>query len=75
MIFAARMPFGRSMTGMNLSSVLTHNMHSGAQDLRNLLGTPATEWIPASWQQSLYDLSYSVVGLWDSIMRAFAIFA
>lgn len=45
-------------------------MHSGAQDLRDALFTPATEFLPASWQASLNDLSYSVIGLWDSIVRA-----
>lgn len=26
-------------------------------------------FLPQSWQDSLRDLSYSVVGLWDSIVR------
>lgn len=50
-------------------------MHAGAEDLRILLTTDVTNnFLPASWQASLDALSYSVVGLWDSIMRAFAIF-
>lgn len=63
------------MAPMNLSSQLTYNMHHGAEDLRILLTTDITNnFLPASWQASLVELSYSVIGLWDSIMRAFAIF-
>lgn len=61
---------GRSIVGMNLSSQLTYNMHHGAEDLRIMLTTDITNnFLPASWQQSLSDLSFSVVGLWDSIVR------
>lgn len=61
------------MVNMNLSSQLTYNMHHGAQDLRNLLGTGAADgWLPGSWQDSLHDLSFSVVGLWDSVIRVFS---
>lgn len=50
-------------------------MHAGAEDLRMLLTIDVTNnFLPASWQASLDALSYSVVGLWDSIMRALAIF-
>ena len=58
------------MIAMDLSSQLNAKMHSGAQDLRDALFTPATEFLPASWQASLNDLSHSVIGLWDSIVRA-----
>lgn len=58
------------MPAMDLSSQLNYNMHSGAQDLRDALFTPTTEILPGSWQASLNDLSYSVIGLWDSIVRA-----
>ncbi|PLA37370.1 hypothetical protein CYJ46_09200 [Corynebacterium coyleae] len=58
---------------MNLSSQLTYNMHHGAQDLRNLLSTGAADgWLPGSWQDSLQDLSFSVIGLWDSVIQAFS---
>lgn len=61
---------GRSIVGMNLSSQLTYNMHHGAEDLRIMLTTDITNnFLPASWQQSLSDLSFSVIGLWDSIVR------
>ena len=61
---------GHSIVGMNLSSQLTYNMHHGAEDLRILLTTDITNnFLPQSWQDSLRDLSYSVVGLWDSIVR------
>lgn len=61
---------------MSLSSILTRNMHTGAEDLRILLTTDLTNnFLPASWQASLEALSFSVVGLWDSVMRAFAIFS
>lgn len=56
--------------GMNLSSQLTYNMHHGAEDLRIVLTTDfVNNFLPQSWQDSLRDLSYSVVGLWDSIVR------
>lgn len=61
---------GRSIGGMNLSSQLTYNMHHGAEDLRIMLTTDITNnFLPASWQESLSDLSLSVIGLWDSIVR------
>ena len=61
---------GRSIVGMNLSSQLTYNMHHGAEDLRIVLTTDfVNNFLPQSWQDSLYDLSNSVVGLWDSIVR------
>lgn len=61
------------MANMNLSSQLTFNMHHGAQDLRNLLATGAADgWLPGSWQDSLQDLSFSVIGLWDSVIQAFS---
>jgi len=61
---------GRSIVGMNLSSQLTYNMHHGAEDLRIMLTTDITNnFLPQSWQDSLADLSYSVIGLWDSIVR------
>ena len=61
---------GRSIVGMNLSSQLTYNMHHGAEDLRIMLTTDITNnFLPASWQQSLSELSFSVIGLWDSIVR------
>lgn len=50
-------------------------MHAGAEDLRILLTTDVTNnFLAASWQASLDALSYSIVGLWDSIMRELAIF-
>ena len=65
---------GRSIVGMNLSSQLTYNMHHGADDLRIMLTTDITNnFLPASWQQSLSDLSFSVVGLWDSIVRGVSV--
>ena len=65
---------GRSIVGMNLSSQLTHNMHHGAEDLRIMLTTDITNnFLPASWQESLSDLSFSVIGLWDSIVRGVSV--
>ena len=65
---------GRSIVGMNLSSQLTYNMHHGAEDLRIMLTTDITNnFLPASWQESLSDLSFSVVGLWDSIVRGVSV--
>lgn len=65
---------GRSIVGMNLSSQLNYNMHHGAEDLRIMLTTDITNnFLPASWQQSLSDLSFSVVGLWDSIVRGVSV--
>ena len=59
---------------MNSSSQLTYNMHHGAQDLRIMLTTDITNnFLPASWQQSLSDLSFSVTGLWDSIVRGVSV--
>lgn len=59
---------------MNLSSQLTYNMHHGAEDLRILLTTNITNnFLPGSWQDSLRDLSYSVIGLWDSIVRGISL--
>lgn len=56
--------------------MLTRNMHTGAEDLRIFLTTDVVNnFLPASWQASLVQLSYSVVGLWDSVMRAVSIFA
>lgn len=65
---------GHSIVGMNLSSQLTYNMHHGAEDLRIMLTTDITNsFLPASWQESLNALSYSVIGLWDSILRGVAV--
>ena len=65
---------GHSIVGMNLSSQLTYNMHHGAEDLRIMLTTDITNnFLPASWQQSLSDLSFSVIGLWDSIVRGVSV--
>ncbi|MBC3179426.1 hypothetical protein [Corynebacterium lujinxingii] len=59
---------------MDLSSQLTYNMHHGAEDLRILLTTDITNnFLPGSWQDSLRDLSYSVIGLWDSIVRGISL--
>lgn len=59
---------------MNLSSQLTYNMHHGAEDLRIMLTTDITNnFLPASWQQSLSDLSFSVIGLWDSVIRGISV--
>ena len=59
---------------MNLSSQLTYNMHHCAEDLRILLTTDITNnFLPGSWQDSLRDLSYSVIGLWDSIVRGISL--
>ncbi|QYH20026.1 hypothetical protein JKI95_03040 [Corynebacterium aquatimens] len=58
-----------------LSSMLNVNFHSGAEDLRSIAWSgPADQWLPTSWQQSLTDLSYSVTGLWDSLVRAIMLF-
>lgn len=47
------------------------NFHLGAQDVRWLAWTEqASQWFPTSWQQSVTDLTYSVTGLWDSLVRA-----
>lgn len=65
---------GRSIVGMNLSSQLSYNMHHGAEDLRIMLTTDITNnFLPASWQESLSDLSFSVIGLWDSIVRGVSV--
>lgn len=65
---------GRSIGGMNLSSQLSYNMHHGAEDLRIMLTTDITNnFLPASWQESLSDLSFSVIGLWDSIVRGVSV--
>ena len=59
---------------MNLSSQLTYNMLHGAEDLRILLTTDITNnFLPHSWQASLRDLSFSVVGLWDSVVRGISV--
>lgn len=59
---------------MNLSSQLNYNMHHGAEDLRIMLATDITNnFLPASWQDSLSDLSFSVIGLWDSIVRGVSV--
>ena len=59
---------------MDLSSQLNYNMHHGAEDLRILLTTDITNnFLPGSWQDSLRDLSYSVIGLWDSIVRGISL--
>ena len=55
--------------------MLNVNFHSGAEDLRSIAWSgPADQWLPTSWQQSLTDLSYSVTGLWDSLVRAIMLF-
>ena len=65
---------GRSIGDMNLSSQLTYNMHHGAEDLRILLMTDITNnFLPQSWQDSLRDLSFSVIGLWDSVIRGISV--
>lgn len=65
---------GRSIVGMNLSSQLNYNMHHGAEDLRIMLTTDITNnFLPASWQDSLSELSFSVIGLWDSIVRGVSV--
>lgn len=54
-----------------LSSTLHSNFHSGAQDVRNFAASDiAAQWVPASWLQSITDLTYSVTGLWDSLVHA-----
>lgn len=59
---------------MNLSSQLNYNMHHGAEDLRIMLMSDITNnFLPASWQESLNVLSYSVIGLWDSIVRGVSV--
>lgn len=59
---------------MNLSSQLNYNMHHGAEDLRIMLTTDITNnFLPGSWQDSLSDLSFSVIGLWDSIVRGVSV--
>jgi len=59
---------------MNLSSQLNYNMHHGAEDLRTMLTTDITNnFLLASWQDSLSDLSFSVIGLWDSIVRGVSV--
>ncbi|MBA5243283.1 MULTISPECIES: hypothetical protein [Corynebacterium] len=59
---------------MNLSSQLNYNMHHGAEDLRIMLTTDITNnFLPQSWQASLRDLSFSVVGLWDSVVRGVSV--
>ena len=59
---------------MNLSSQLTYNMHHGAEDLRIMLTTDITNnFLPRSWQDSLRDLSVSVIGLWDSVIRGISV--
>lgn len=70
----ARGRAGSSIAAMNLSSQLNYNMHHGAEDLRIMLTTDITNnFLPASWQQSLSDLSFSVIGLWDSIVRGLGV--
>lgn len=65
---------GRTIGRMNLSSQLTYNMHHGAEDLRIMLTTDITNnFLPLSWQDSLRDLSFSVVGLWDSVVRGISV--
>lgn len=65
---------GRSIAAMNLSSQLNYNMHHGAEDLRIMLTTDITNnFLPQSWQASLRDLSFSVVGLWDSVVRGVSV--
>ena len=64
----------RSMSAMDLSSQLNYNMHHGAEDLRTMLTTDITNnFLPASWQDSLNALSFSVIGLWDSIVRGVSV--
>lgn len=54
-----------------LSSMLNRNFHLGAQDTRRFAWSNlASDWLPTSWQESITTLSYSVTGLWDSIIRA-----
>ena len=62
---------GGSIAAMNLSSQLNYNMHHGAEDLRTMLTTD--NFLPASWQDSLNALSFSVIGLWDSIVRGVSV--
>lgn len=65
---------GRSIVGMNLSSQLTYNMRHGAEDLRIMLTTDITNnFLPQSWQDSLAALSYSVIGLLDSVIRGIGV--
>lgn len=53
-----------------LSSTLDRNFHSGANDVRTLAWSEtASQWLPTSWQQSITDLTYSVTGLWDSLVN------
>lgn len=61
-----------TLAGMTpLSSTLHYNFHSGAQDVRDFAASDvAAQWLPGSWRQSLTDLTYSVTGLWDSLVRA-----
>ena len=57
-----------------LSSQLDANFHSGAADLRSLVGSDvAQQWLPASWLNSITDLSFSITGLWDSISNALSL--
>lgn len=54
-----------------LSSTLNRNFHLGAQDTRRFVWSNlANDWLPTSWQESITQLSYSVTGLWDSVIRA-----
>lgn len=70
----ARGRAGGSIAAMNLSSLLNYNMHHGAEDLRTMLTTDITNnFLPASWQDSLNALSFSVIGLWDSIVRGVSV--
>lgn len=56
-----------------LSSMLHANFHSGAQDVRAIAWSDIIP-LPETWRQSITDLSYSVTGLWDSVIRAIQIF-
>lgn len=54
-----------------LSSALNRNFHLGAQDTRRFVWSNlVNDWLPTSWQESITQLSYSVTGLWDSVIRA-----
>lgn len=55
----------------SLSSTLNRNFHLGAEDARTLAWSDAAnQWLPTSWQRSIETLSYSVTGLWDSVVGA-----
>ncbi len=54
-----------------LSSQLDADFHSGAANLRSLVNSDlAQQVLPASWQNSITELSFSITALWDSIVNA-----